>query len=42
MTNASYTNPHVIVETDELAGNLDNARTRVFDATVQSALNESG
>ena len=42
MTNSSYANSHIIVETDEFAGKHDDPRMRVFDATVQFALNESG
>jgi thiosulfate/3-mercaptopyruvate sulfurtransferase len=41
MATASYANPRIIIETDELARNLDDPRMRVFDATVQFALNES-
>ncbi len=42
MSNLSYSNPRIIVETDELADSLDDPQMRVLDATVQFALNESG
>ncbi len=42
MTNTPYTNPRIIIETEELAGILNDPRTRVFDATIQFGRTESG